>query len=101
MNVLDRIPQELRAGALDRIHQLGRAKILKPFRTRLLTQAGVAMDVWVAATALVNEAGHVYAIATTERAFAKEAPVLKNTTPPSCASGPRKKLRSRLKTASP
>jgi two-component system CheB/CheR fusion protein len=75
MNVRDRIPQELRAGALDKLHQLGRAEILEPYRTRRLTKAGVALDVWMTATALVNEAGQIYAIATTERVAAGEEPL--------------------------
>jgi two-component system CheB/CheR fusion protein len=75
MNVRDRIPQELRAGALDKLHQLGRAEILEPYRTRRLTKAGVALDVWMTATALVNEAEQIYAIATTERAAAIEEPL--------------------------
>jgi len=75
MNVRDRIPQELRAGALDKLHQLGRAEILEPYRTRRLTKAGVTLDVWMTATALVNEAGQIYAIATTERVAAGEEPL--------------------------
>jgi len=75
MNVRDRIPQELRAGALDKLHQLGRAEILEPYRTRRLTKSGAAREVWMTATALVNETGQMYAIATTERAAAKEAPL--------------------------
>jgi two-component system CheB/CheR fusion protein len=67
MNVRDLIPQSLRVGALDKLHQLGRAEILEPYRTRRMTQAGTTLEVWMTATALVNEAGKVYAIATTER----------------------------------
>jgi two-component system CheB/CheR fusion protein len=73
MNVRDRIPQELRAGALDKLHQLGRSEILEPYRTRRLTKSGATLEVWMTATALVNDAGQMYAIATTERAAAKEA----------------------------
>jgi len=68
MNVRDRIPQELRADALDKLHQLGQANILEPYCTRRLTKAGVTLDVWMTATALVNEAGQMYAVTTTERA---------------------------------
>jgi len=72
MNVRDRIPQERREGALDRICQLGSAKILEPYCTRRLTKAGATLEVWMTATALMNETGQMYAVATTERAAAKE-----------------------------
>jgi two-component system CheB/CheR fusion protein len=72
LNVRDRIPRELRAGALDILHHLGQAELLKPYRTRRLTKAGVTLDVWMTATALVNEAGQMYAVATTERAAASD-----------------------------
>ena len=62
----------LRAGALEQLHQLGRAEILEPYRTRRLTKAGATLEVWIIATALVNEAGQIYAIATTERVAAGE-----------------------------
>jgi two-component system CheB/CheR fusion protein len=70
-NVRDRIPQELRAGALDQLAQLGRAEIMEPCRTRRLTKSGATREVWLTATALVNEAGRMYAVATTERAAGK------------------------------
>jgi two-component system CheB/CheR fusion protein len=73
MNVRDRIPRELRAGALDKLNQLGRADILEPYRTRRMTKAGATLDVWMTATALVNESGEIYGIATTEREDAKSA----------------------------
>jgi two-component system CheB/CheR fusion protein len=67
MNVRDRIPKDLRAGAVDKLHQLGRAEILEPYRTQRLTRAGATLEVWMTATALVNENGQIYAISTTER----------------------------------
>jgi two-component system CheB/CheR fusion protein len=69
MNALDHVPQELRAGVLDQIQQLGSSEILEPFRTWRLTKAGVPLEVWMTATALVNETGQMYAVATTERAY--------------------------------
>jgi two-component system CheB/CheR fusion protein len=68
MNIRDRIPEELRKEALAKVLQLSRAKILKPYRTQRVTNNGTVLEVWMTSTALVNEAGQTYAIATTERA---------------------------------
>ncbi len=68
LNVVDRIPEGLRAGALATLSQLSRAEILKPYHTRRITKDGAVVDVSVISTALMNEAGVVYSIATTERA---------------------------------
>jgi len=67
LNVRDRIPAKLRAQALDKVHQLSRAEVLEPYLTQRLTQGGQLVSVSLTATALVNEAGKVYSIATTER----------------------------------
>ncbi len=67
MNVRERIPAELRAQALDKVHQLSRAEVLEPYLTQRLTQSGKQVEVSLTATALVNETGKVYAISTTER----------------------------------
>ena len=68
MNVRDRIPEGLREEALAKVHQLSRAEILEPYRTQRITKDGAVVEVWMTSTALVNEAGQMYAIATTERA---------------------------------
>ena len=68
MNVRDRIPEEHREKALDTLQQLSHAEILEPYRTQRLTKDGVVVEVSIISTALVNEAGQMYAIATTERA---------------------------------
>ena len=67
MNVRDLIPAGQREEALARIHQLSRAEILEPFYTQRLTKDGQIVEISLAATALMNEAGQAYAIATTER----------------------------------
>jgi PAS domain S-box-containing protein len=67
MNVRDRIPEGLREQALAQIHQLSQAEILKPYRTQRITKEGAVVEVSMISTALVNEAGQMYAIATTER----------------------------------
>ena len=68
MNVRDRIPQELREETLSTLHRLSRAEILEPYHTQRITKEGTVMDISMVSTALVNEAGQMYAIATTERA---------------------------------
>jgi two-component system CheB/CheR fusion protein len=68
MNVRDRVPEELREKALAKVLHLGQAQILEPYRTQRITKDGAVVDVWMTSTALVNEAGRMYAIATTERA---------------------------------
>ena len=67
MNVRDRIPERLQEEALAKIHQLSRAEILEPYRTKRITKDGNVVEVWMTSTALVNEAGQMYAFATTER----------------------------------
>ncbi|MFZ1830633.1 MAG: PAS domain-containing protein, partial [Candidatus Competibacteraceae bacterium] len=68
LNVRDRIPAALREVALARIDELSRAKILEPVHTQRLRKDGQIVEVSLTATALVNETGQMYAIATTERA---------------------------------
>lgn len=67
MNILDTIPECERADALQRIRQLSLNAALEPYRTQRLSKNGAVVDVWMTATPLVNEAGEVYAIATTAR----------------------------------
>ncbi|MBK8479027.1 MAG: PAS domain-containing protein [Opitutaceae bacterium] len=68
MNVRDRIPQALREEALATLRQLSRAEVLEPYSAQRLTRAGTVLEVSMVSTALVDEAGQVYAISTTERA---------------------------------
>ena len=74
MNVRDRIPEDLRQDALTTLAQLSRAEILEPYRTRRLTKPGAVAEVSIISTALMNEAGEMYAIATTERMIEGGAP---------------------------
>jgi len=67
MNVRDRIPEGLRKDALDKVLQLSRAEILEPHITKRIAKNGSTLEVSIISTALVNEAGQMYAIATTER----------------------------------
>jgi two-component system CheB/CheR fusion protein len=68
MNVRDRIPEGLREAALAQIRQLSHAEILEPYLTQRITKDGTVLEISMTSTALVNEAGQMYAIATTERA---------------------------------
>ena len=67
LNVRDRIPEGRRRDALAKIHQLSQAETLEPYRTQRLTKSGEVVEVSLISTALVEEGGKVYAIATTER----------------------------------
>jgi len=69
MNIRDLTPEELREGALSTVRQLGQSDVLEPYRMQRIAKEGRIVDVWLTATALANDAGEVYAIATTERAI--------------------------------
>jgi len=66
MNIRDLIPEGQRQEALAVVRQLGRAEFLKPYRTQRVAKGGQIVEIWLTATALVNDTGNVYAIATTE-----------------------------------
>ncbi|MDD2540197.1 MAG: chemotaxis protein CheB [Desulfuromonadaceae bacterium] len=67
MNVRDIVPEEDRHKAMLQIQALSLKKVLEPFRTRRITKSGTIVEVFLTATALVDESGMVYAIATTAR----------------------------------
>jgi two-component system, chemotaxis family, CheB/CheR fusion protein len=67
MNIRDRIPEGLREEELAKMHHLSQAKILEPYRTQRITKDGTIVAVWMTTTSLMDEAGQMYAIATTER----------------------------------
>ena len=67
MNIGEIIPKNLREEALSKAHQLSRSEILTPYRTQRIARDGSVLEVWMTSTALLNEAGLMYAIATTER----------------------------------
>ena len=68
MNVRDRIPLELRERESAHLQQLSQKEILEPYHTRRVAKDGSVLEVSMTSTALFNEAGAMYAIATTERA---------------------------------
>lgn len=67
MNIRELIPERLRDEALERVKQMSLAEVVAPYRTQRVAKAGSVVEVWMTATALLNDAGDVYAIATTER----------------------------------
>jgi two-component system CheB/CheR fusion protein len=73
MNVRARIPKALQSSALSHMRQLSDTHSLAPFDTQRLTKAGQVLDISLTATALLDESGQMYAIATTERACAGPA----------------------------
>jgi two-component system, chemotaxis family, CheB/CheR fusion protein len=68
MNIRELIPEGLREETLGKVRQMSHAVIVSPYHTQRIAKDGSTVEVWLTATALVNEAGQVYAIATTERA---------------------------------
>jgi two-component system, chemotaxis family, CheB/CheR fusion protein len=68
MNVRDRIPANLRESELTRLASLSQSKVMTPYLTQRMTQSGAVLDVYISASPLLNQAGGLYAIATTERA---------------------------------
>ena len=69
MNIRDLIPEPLRGAALEMMRQHSMARELAPYRTQRIAKNGTPVEVTLTATTLRNEAGDVYAIATTERAI--------------------------------
>jgi two-component system CheB/CheR fusion protein len=67
MNMRDLLPESMRAEALQVVKRLVKADVLKPYRMQRITKDGRMVNIWLTATALVNEGGRIYAIATTER----------------------------------
>jgi two-component system CheB/CheR fusion protein len=75
MNIRDLIAGPQREEALAVAGRLSQAEILQPYRVQRIAKDGRAVEVTLTATALANETGTVYAIATTERPVKAEARV--------------------------
>ena len=67
LNVSARIPVGLVAEELNTVQALSQAKVFKPYFTQRLHKNGQVLSVNITATALMDEAGQMYAVATTER----------------------------------
>ena len=72
LNARNRIPQELRAEEAAKLQALDQAEILAPYRTQRINKDGAVVEVWLTATALVDEAGKRFGVATTEHRIAPE-----------------------------
>ena len=68
MNVRERIPENQRERAVSTLAALSRSEVLEPYLTQRLDASGTVLDVSIISTALLDSAGNLYAIATTERA---------------------------------
>jgi two-component system CheB/CheR fusion protein len=73
LNVRERIPKALRPAAQQQLQGLNQTARLEIQHTERLTKQGETVAVSIVSSALCNDAGDVYAIATTERASAKDA----------------------------
>jgi len=67
MNISSLVPEKREEKELDMVKKLSRAEVLEPYRTQRLSKDGRIVDIWLTASSLMNEAGEVYAISTTER----------------------------------
>ena len=70
LNVSARIPPALREEALATVRALARKEILQPYLSQRIASDGTRVDVSITSTALLDAAGVMYAIATTERRVA-------------------------------
>ena len=75
MNICDLSAESQREEALAVVQRLSQSEILEPYRTQRIAKDGRTVEVVLTATTLVNEAGRIYAIATTERQVKAEADV--------------------------
>jgi two-component system CheB/CheR fusion protein len=67
MNISQRIPKELLEQNLQILKRLAHAQQVEPYRSKRLCKDAKSVDVFITCSALLNAAGKVYAIATTER----------------------------------
>ena len=74
MNIRQLVPADEQESYFRQIEQLSRKELLEPYRSRRIAKNGTIKQVWLTATALLNEAGEVYAMATTERASGRHKP---------------------------
>ena len=65
-------PSDQPALALGKLRQLSQAEILEPYHTQRITKSGTVVEVSIISTSLHDEAGKIYAIATTEREIGSE-----------------------------
>jgi two-component system CheB/CheR fusion protein len=74
MNIRDLIAEGLREPELVNVQRLGRGEVLEPYRSQRIAKDGQGVEVWVTASALLNDVGAPYAIATTEKQVEEARP---------------------------
>ncbi len=67
MNIRELIPEEKREDALAFVRKLADGMTMELFETQRITEEGEVLDIRLTGTALVNDDGEPYAVATTER----------------------------------
>ncbi|MFP4136638.1 MAG: chemotaxis protein CheB [Candidatus Acetothermia bacterium] len=67
MNIRDLVPEGETRQVENLLEEAGSGKTPESLETRRLTKKGGVLDVWLTMTALTDESGEVYAVATTER----------------------------------
>lgn len=67
MNIRELIPKGQREESMAAIQKLSRAEVIKPYRTQRVVKGGGVVEAIITSTPLINTAGQIYAIATTER----------------------------------
>lgn len=67
MNIRDMIPEDMQAQELENMRRAAAGDLPGPYETRRMTKDGRALSVWLTASCLADEAGHVYAMAVTQR----------------------------------
>ena len=73
MNIRDIIPEGRREEALILLRKQMEADVIEPYRMQRIAKDGRIVEIWITATALVNDEGVVYATATTERKVRSES----------------------------
>jgi len=73
MNVRDRIQPQAQEESQAIIKKLSRSEVVAPYRSQRLAKNGDVIAVSITASALLNEHGEMYAIATTERAISADS----------------------------
>ncbi len=67
MNIRDMLPEDMRAQELENTRQVAAGDIPAPYETRRVHKDGQTLAIWLTASLLADDAGHVYAMATTQR----------------------------------
>ena len=67
MNIGAIVPEEHRAEVAAYLEKVAAGDSVPPFETQRVTRDGSVLEIWLVVTALVDAAGEVYVVATTER----------------------------------